>query len=291
MARVNLNGNYLSIYFGNTRRTADVLTADPFGDDHIFYFPYYPVSTRKLWIQGYYGGSWHWILNYQIEPLNGKLTVAAHLPAYTQVKANYFRYVNYELDILTKNFKPIPRTPQADIDCWNQAHYTIHNFYPDRLEFGIVGTRESQRALFTEAMFFAYYFIIIDKGIPQEYAMRAYEGPLFSEEQLSMYKGYSNVMPSTCYIQEFGKYTPEILKRISSFQNPGGGKTNVVVPLHGLVAGETIVIYGSTHYNGTYQVDAIVDENVITIDTAYVADDTGWCRRNDYITWNFWKNT
>lgn len=292
MARVNLDGNYISIYFGHTRHSNESLTLDPYlADDHTWYFAHTPVSQKNLRLLGTKSGNNSFIVNYTLEPLTGKLVVDSSLPAYDSIAAWYFSYTDYELDVLTKGWKPISRTPSPEIDIFGKPWYTVHNFYPAYIDFRIVITSEAQRALLTEPMFKASYFIAIDKGIPQEYAQRAYEGPIYSDEQLSMYKGYSNLIPTKLFVQGFGKYTPSIEGPVISFQNPGGGQTNVVAPTHGLSANDIVTITGASYYNGTYVVQAIVDANVFTITKVWSGTEGAWFSKSGEINWKFWENS
>jgi hypothetical protein len=55
-------------------------------------------------------------------------------------------------------------------------------------------------------------------------------------------------------------------------QNFATGKVGIPAPGHGFQAGDSIIITGSTNYNGTFTVDAATTANEIVIDTAFTAE-------------------
>lgn len=205
--RALLKGTKIAIYFGHTRETDEALTVNP-GDDHEWTFDNYPVSTKNLRLIGTFGGEQEFIINYSLEPLTGTLTIPATLPAYTSIAASYFYYVNTAdgANILVQDYRVEFPRPTADIDIFGQPHYQIHNNYPHKVSFKVVLTNELQRNLLTEAMFFSYYFIVIDKNIGATYGLRAYEGPLWSNEQGSIKKGMGPLLPIELMVQNFGSY-------------------------------------------------------------------------------------
>jgi hypothetical protein len=70
---------------------------------------------------------------------------------------------------------------------------------------------------------------------------------------------------------------------ITAFTDAGGGQVTVTSALHRLSNGETVVITGTTNYNGTFVV-ANVDTNTYEITDTWVADDaTGTWTKNGFI--------
>jgi hypothetical protein len=186
------------------------------GDDHVWYFydndatpnRRFPISTKNIRLVGTKGGDSEFIVNFDLEPISGTLTVDASLPAYDSISASYYYYVNVTdgVDILTQNFMVEFPRPVSDVDIWGQPHYSEINNYPHKLKMNVVLTAESQRNLLTEAMFNAYYFLVIDKNFDSTFGLRAYEGPLWSDEQGSIGKGASYLLPIELMVQQFGRY-------------------------------------------------------------------------------------
>jgi hypothetical protein len=203
-------GCYVTIYFGNTRLTGKTLTPDPAAtpDDHLFYFANTPVSTRNLRLIGTVGADTEYIVNYDLEPISGALTVDAALPAYDSIDADYFYYTNLTdgLDILVKDYHVTFPKHSSVIDIFGQPHFQDQNNYPYNVNFKVVLTSEDQRNLLTQAMFWNHYFILIDKNFDASYGHRAFEGPIWSDEQGSMYKGASYLLPIELNVQQFGSY-------------------------------------------------------------------------------------
>ena len=282
-------GCKINIYFKNTRVTAETLNTT--GDDHVFTFDHAPVSTKNLRLVGTFGGVNEFIVNYDLEPISGKLTVAAALPAYTAIVADYFYYANIEdgIDILVQDYRVSFPKPVADIDIWGQPHYQIHNNYPHVVRFKVVLSNEAQRNLLTEATFHAAYFLLLDKNIGETYGLRAYEGPLWSDEQGSIRKGASFLLPIELFVQQFGNIDLGGSGIIVSTQNPGGGKVRCTSASHGLVTGDVVTITGTIDYNGTFTVTKI-DNNVFEITDTWVSDQRGRWSQKDSIKFGFWEN-
>lgn len=162
------------------------------------------------------GTASEFVINIDLEPLGGTLTIASSKPAYDNVNAAYFYYANVEdgTKILTQKFKTVFPRPVGQPDIWGQPHYQIHNNYPEKITFKVVLSAESQRNLLTEAMFGSMYFLAIDKNFDATFGFRAYEGPLWSDEQGSMFKGASYFLPIELFVEQFGAYN-QILNTIT----------------------------------------------------------------------------
>lgn len=282
-------GCKITVFFGHTRVDNEALGAT--GDDHVWTFTNSPVSSKNLRLIGTVGADTEFIVNYDVEPISGTLTVDAVLPAYDSIAAWYFYYTNTADgdDILTQNFKVEFPRPVADIDIFGQPHYQIHNNYPHKLTMKVVLSNESQRNLLTESMFSADFFLVLDKNIDADFGLRAYEGPLWSDEQGSVEKGASYLLPIELFVQQFGAIDPGGSGIIVSTQNPGGGNTNCTSAAHGLITGDVVTITGTTSYNGVHTVVRI-DANVFQIAVAFVANERGRWSQQDSIQWGFWEN-
>lgn len=205
-----MQGCKITVYFGNTRVTGETLTPDPAAtpDDHLFFFAHHPVSTRNLRLIGTIGGVTEFIVNYDLEPISGALTVGAALPAYDSIDADYFYYVNITdgVDVLVQDYRVLFPKHAGEADMFGQPHFQDQNNYPQTVSFKLVLSGEWERNLLTEAMFGNFYFILIDKNFDATYGHRAFEGPLWSEEQGSLYKGASYLLPIELNVQQFGSY-------------------------------------------------------------------------------------
>ena len=284
-----IDGCKLTIYFNNTRVAAEVLNAT--ADDHVFTFDNTPVSTRNLRLIGTVGADSEFIVNFDLEPISGTLTIDAALPAYDSVTARYFYYTNLTdgFDILTQNYKVVFPQIQSEVDIFGQPRYQERNNYPHKVTFDVILSNEVQRNLLTESMFYGYHFIVLDRNIGAEYGLRAYEGPIWSDEQGSIYKGRPFFLPITLMVQQFGNITLGVSGLIVSAQNPGGGKVRFTAPYHGLSTGDTVTVSGTTSYDDDYVVTRI-DDNVFEVTAVYVASERGRYLRNDSINWGFWES-
>lgn len=286
----------VSIYYGCDRISEETLSNDAV-NDHVFWFAHAPVSTRDLRLKGYIGADWEYIVNFDLEPLTGRLTAAAALPAYDSVDAWYNYYNSYELRILTVDFKVESPSLVSDLDIWGQPHYTVHANYPSDVNFKLVLRSEPQRNWLTESTLRSCYFLLIDKGIPETYGIRAYEGPIWSSEQASLYKGASPFLPIKLMVQQFGLYSLETGDTILSVTNAGAGYvnlwTNNILSAYGdLDIGDWITVTGTTNYNGTWQIHDLIDMDpnyAIQVKIAYVTSQTGAWVRDENIRWGYWS--
>lgn len=285
------SGCRIYIYWGCTRISNEALTQDPVETD-TWWFANTPVSTKNLRLIGTEGADSEFIVNFDLEPLTGRLTIDAAVDqpgGYDSIAAWYFHYDDLEIDIMTKGYKvEFPRLT-SEVDIFGQPHYTVHNSYPHKVSFRVVLQREQSRNLLTESMFHACYYILLDKGTGVTYGVRAYEGPLWSDEQSSLYKGASYLLPIELMVQQFGQVAEELSGIITGATNPGGGKTNIAAANHGLSEDDWVVITDTTSYNGTWKI-SIVDDNVFQITIVFVANETGNWVRPEQIEWGFWEN-
>lgn len=286
-----IQGCLINLYWGFTRVWNEALTQDPVETD-TWWFANSPVSTKDLRLVGTEGADSEFIVNFDLEPLSGRLTIAAAVDqpgGFDSISASYFYYLNVEVSIITKNYKvEFPRLT-SEVDIFAQPHYQVHNAYPHKVTFKIALTEERQRNLLSEAVFRAAYFIMLDKGIGTTYGVRAYEGPLWSDEQSSINKGMSYMLPIELMCQQFGSVRAEATGLVEATWDAGGGETNVTSTGHGLVTGQWVTISGTTSYNGTWQIENI-GAVTFRIKMAFVGNETGEWIRNEEIRWGFWEN-
>lgn len=285
------DGCRIYIYWGCSRETDEELTQDAVETD-TWWFDNTPVSTKNLRLIGTSGADEEFIVNFDLEPLTGRLTIDAAVDpvgGYDSISASYNYYDDLEIDIMTTNYKVTMPSLSSELDIFGQPHYQVHNQYPNNVTFNIVLERESSRNLLTEAMFRACYFLLLDKGTGATYGVRAFEGPIESDEQGSLYKGASHTLPIKLDVQQFGLVDEEATGAITAAENPGGGYTSFVSGAHGLATGDWVVITGTTSYNGTWKV-TYLDDNNFKIQTAFVANETGTWTKPEEIQWGFFSN-
>lgn len=252
-------------------------------------------TIKTVWIAddatGAYTAS-EFVVNIDLEPITGRLTLAAHLPVYTTVKSSYYSYADIDggVNLLTKNFKVNFPKQQSELDIFGQPKYAVHNNYPHTVSYRLVILNELARNLFTEATFNSMYFILIDNNLPGGFGLRAYEGPLWSNEQGSINKGASNLVPFELNVEQFGMFEGNDPVDISSCADPGGGLTQIVTQQeHGLEVDDWVTITGTTSYNGFWKVFSTSHPNAYEIATAWIADETGVSNQEDQIRWGFWE--
>lgn len=288
--RTLCKGSFISVYFGHTRVTAEAATQST---TRVWHLDHYPVSGKNIRVRGTIGADENVVVNYELEPLTGRITMDNALPEFDSVEVDYFYYVNIEdgVDILTRDFKVEFPRPTAEITIFGQPHYTIHNNYPHKLSFKIVLEREGLRNLLTESMFHADYFLVVDKNIGRDVGIRAYEGPLWSDETGSIYKGFSHLVPIELFVQNYGLFTEGWSGDITAFSN----MTTYVKCTsagHGLSNGQWIVISGTGGlYDGRWKVQNVVAGVSFGINTFYTFPATGEFTLPDQIEWSFWENT
>lgn len=281
----------ISLYWGCSEFVSnETLTKDTIETD-THWFANYPVSTRRLRVIGYIGADWEFIVNFDLEPLTGRLTVAAALPEYDSVHAWYYYYDQVELKVITTQYQVTFPKWVAEIDIFGQPRFADHNNYPHAVNFNIVMDTESARNLLSESMFLGCYFLVLDKNIPETYGLRAFEGPLWSDQQGSLFKGASYLLPIEVQTQQFGAYEPERSGTITDTADPGGGLTQITTAAaHGFSAGDWVVITGTTSYDGTYEIESTSDPLTFEIPFNWVADDeTGAWLSPAQIEWGAWE--
>jgi len=70
---------------------------------------------------------------------------------------------------------------------------------------------------------------------------------------------------------------------ITAFADGGSGTVTVTSAAHGLLEGQSVIISGTTNYNGTFQISSVTTNTFKITDTWVVNDATGtWKRSGDY---------
>ena len=71
---------------------------------------------------------------------------------------------------------------------------------------------------------------------------------------------------------------------ISAFADAGGGEVTVTTGTHGLAVGDSVVITGTTNYNGRFDVNTVPSTSTFTITDTFVANDATGVASGDKIT-------
>ena len=269
-----------SVYVENETLTKDAVETDT------HWFANYPVSTRRLRVVGFIGADWEFVVNFDLEPLTGRLTVAAALPEYDSIHAWYHYYDNIELKVITTNYQVTFPKWVSEIDIWGQPRFADHNNYPHAVNFNIVMATESARNLLTESMFNGCYFLVLDINTPEEFGLKVFEGPLWSDQQGSIFKGASYLLPIEVQPQQFGRYEPERSGIITGTANlPAGQVQFTTSAAHGFSADDWVVITGTASYNGTWKLVTASSDTTFEIVILWVANETGAWLSPTQIIW------
>lgn len=255
-----------------------------------YWLEHFPVNTDDLRLIGFIGADWAFLGNFDLEPLTGRITIPDIYPAFDEIHAWYTHYINFEISMLTKDFMvPLPRaTPEIDVA--RKPIYTKGTRYPSTVDFKMVLVNEHQRNLLTESILHNYNFLLLDTGIPEQYGLRAYEGGMVSDEQGSMFKGYSYLMPTVLEVQQFGLVDRAIDGLVTGLAigSLGAGYTAVAVGTSTLLnVGDWITITDCTdnQYDGTWEIQAVVG---VEVDIARVYGgftETGSWEKKQMIDW------
>lgn len=206
--------SYIAVYYGNTHVSAGTMVVDG-SNDHIWYFygteatpiRHYPISSKNLILLGTKSGVSRFLVNYTLEPLTGKITIPASFPVFDSITAWFYYYtIATPIPVLTQNFLVEIPDPSYQPSIWDEPSYVLHNVVPTAVNFNMVLSDESQRNLLTESIMHGYFFLIVDKYIPDTYGIKAYEGPIISKEQMSLYKGLSYLLPIKMSVCQVGSY-------------------------------------------------------------------------------------
>lgn len=88
--------------------------------------------------------------------------------------------------------------------------------------------------------------------------------------------------PGSQVFQSVTPSSPPVLGTITSVTDPGGDESNMVSVGHGLDDGDTVLISGTTEYDGVYKITKINNDN-FTIAFDFVSDDSGLFVKMDLI--------
>lgn len=194
-------GCHIQAWYGHTRVTLAPMVQDG-GDDHKWFFygneatplAHYPISTKNLIVIGTKSGVSRVLVNYTIEPITGYIIIPASFPVFDSITASYYYYTNLGT-ILTQSFMPNYNDHPSEMEIGGQPVYTIFKNFPGSLEFKMVLSQESDRHVLIETLEEAYYVLVLDNQVDTNYGLRAYEGPIQSNEVGAFQKGASYLLP------------------------------------------------------------------------------------------------
>lgn len=196
----NLRSCYLHIWFGNVAVNNELLG----GSQLDWTFANTPVSTRELRVTGNFSGNIGPIVNYTLEPMNGSLTT---ITPYSDVEVDYNYYSGSGTLLLdTGSFKPKTDDPPSRRSTDGSYHYTIPNTIPKEIKFDAFIEIDSRaaKAFVNLSIVNSWFYLVVD-----EVAFAAYEGPIRSDQFLSVQKGDPIFVPMKVFVQKFGTWNPD----------------------------------------------------------------------------------
>jgi len=193
---------YLTIWIGLTRHTLHALNnVSP----SVWEFPHVPVSTQNLIIIGTLAGVSRVVVNYTLEPIQGTLTMDAAYPAFASVVASFYQY-GVEIKVLTRDLQVEYTSPNYEMSIYGEPVYVLSKTFPTKLSFNVVLTAENQRNLLTQAVENGWFFLVIDNNTLATYGIRAWEGPITSNDVSSFFKGKPYLLPIVIPVAQHGMY-------------------------------------------------------------------------------------
>lgn len=199
----HLAGLTVFIYFGNTTTIGEDLTQSG-SSSSSWFFANTPVSQRNLRLLGTTDSGTGFIMNFELEPITGLLTLPNDVSGVT---ANYNSFNNRAPILLTPGtFLPKSQRPVQRQDMHGQYHANIPNFYPASLNLEVVKTVPGEEIInpIAEQILNAYHFLLVDQS-----SEKAYEGPVLSDRHLSVGKGFEPFFPVEILVEEFGSFDPD----------------------------------------------------------------------------------
>lgn len=199
----NVQGRTIFAYFGNSGTVGEGLT----GAGTEWFFANTPIVSNMddIRLLGSRSGVPFFIVNFEVEPLSGKLTVnSTDATGLTAITANYQSYLGLtQFVVSTGSFVPGFSTPTPRQDIGGMWHYTRKNTYPQNLNFNIIQNFDNIafKLFASDAIVKSEQFLVIDL-----ITRRTYEGFLTSPQMLTVQKGEDPLIPVTLFVQPFGKY-------------------------------------------------------------------------------------
>jgi len=192
-----LKGLTIFAYFGAIYHSAENLSGS--GTD--WTFANLPVSQQGLRLIGTNDSGTGFIVNYELEPISGALTLPE---SWSGVTANYNQYSG-SIQFLTETgtWNPKTQRPRQRQSMWGNWHTNIPNMKPNSLPFKVVRTTPGENVLnyVADQVIRARWFILMDGA-----SNKAYEGYLLSDRSFSVNKGYEPFIAGELLPQYFGSF-------------------------------------------------------------------------------------
>ena len=196
-ANQRLKGLTIFSFFGKITHTGESLSGS--GTD--WTFANTPVSQQGLRLIGTNDSGTGFILNYELEPISGQLTLPEVL---TDVTATYNQYSGtIQFVVETGTWQPKTTRPRQDQDIYGSFHANIPNMKPSSVDFKVILSTPGENALNFVAgqVIRANWFILMDGA-----SNKAYEGYLLSDRSFSVNKGYEPFIPGELLVEFFGSF-------------------------------------------------------------------------------------
>jgi hypothetical protein len=199
-ANQELKGLTIFAFYGQISHTSEALS----GSGTTWYFANTPVSQQGLRLIGTNDSGTGFILNYEIEPISGQLTLPE---SWSGVTANYNQYSG-TVQFLTETGTWDPKTqkPRQRQSMWGNWHTNIPNMKPSSVMFSVVRTTPGEQVLnfVADQVIRAKWFLLMDGE-----SGKAYEGHLLSDRSFSVNKGYEPFIKVELLCEWFGSFDPD----------------------------------------------------------------------------------
>ena len=197
-SRLPLSGLGIFVFFGNTHHTLESLS----GSGVNWQFGYMPVCQRGMRLIGTNASGTGFILNYELEPISGALTLPESWHSVTATYYNYSGAAAFQLD--PGSWLPDIRTPSQQEDIWGGSHAVVPNVIPAGVKFTVIRTTANDTiiGLIAPLIIKACWFLLMDPA-----SGLAYEGNVISQRMFAVDKGNEPFIPCQMTVENFGSFT------------------------------------------------------------------------------------
>lgn len=196
-ANQNLKGLIIFAFYGSVTHVGESLSGS--GTDWTFANPV--VSQQGLRLIGTNDSGTGMIMNYELEPISGQLTLPE---SWSGVTANYSQYLGqFQFVTETGTWGPKTQRPRQRQSMWGNWHTFIPNMKPASVNFKVVLTTPGENVLnlLATSVIRARWFLLMDGE-----SNKAYEGYLLSDRSFSVNKGYDPFIKAELLPQYFGSF-------------------------------------------------------------------------------------
>lgn len=196
-ANQHLKGLTIFAYYGAIYHSAEVMSGS--GTD--WTFANTPVSQQGLRLIGTNDSGTGFIMNYELEPISGQLTLPESWSGVTAYYNQYSGSIQFVTE--TGTWRPKTQRPRQRQSMWGNWHTQIPNMKPSSVDFKVVKTTPGETVLnlVADQVIRANWFLLMDGQ-----SNKAYEGNLLSDRSFSVNKGYDPFIKCELLCEFFGSF-------------------------------------------------------------------------------------